>query len=281
MVTTAATIEDVSRRSAPSMSELSPIWRRMLRVTWRLHRGGFLSLLAAYIAIAIAIVVESQPTHAAFASFVANSCVSHPLHPSCSTMSNNFAARTDIFTAFVIALNVLPVVVGVFLGAPLVAREFESGTYRFAFTQTISRSRFLLSALTMCAMFVVAGGVVLGFLIESWAHPLEVVGVESAWLPGIFDSTWFTLPAWSLAGLVLGVSIGTIVKRTVVAMVATFAVVGGLVVLSTADILPYLLPAAHNTASRFWVFQALIGAVLCILAVLVIRIVVNRLRRIR
>ena len=39
--------------------------------------------------------------------------------------------------------NLLPLAVGVFWGAPLLAREVEQGTIRLVFTQSVSRRRWL------------------------------------------------------------------------------------------------------------------------------------------
>ena len=63
-----------------------------------------------------------------------------------------------------IALNtlvlVVPVLIGMFWGAPLIARELETGTFRLAWTQSVSRVRWLLVKLGLVglAAIVVAGG---------------------------------------------------------------------------------------------------------------------------
>src|SRR5439155_7214264 len=46
-----------------------------------------------------------------------------------------------------LGLLAVPGVIGIFWGAPLVAREFENGTYRLAWTQSVSRTRWLAAKL--------------------------------------------------------------------------------------------------------------------------------------
>jgi ABC-2 family transporter protein len=124
---------------------------------------------------------------------------------------------------------VLPVLVGVFVGAPLLSRELETGTYRFAFTQGIGRRRYLLTTLAILAAYVALGAIVLGVVLGGWGHPFEVVGTESRWQAGLFATTWPVLAGWSLVALALGVLCGAVIKKTVTAMGTTAVVVGGLV----------------------------------------------------
>lgn len=210
--------------------------RRLAKVVWLQHRGAFCGMLALYVACAVAILVGEGPTRSMFASYLANHCLTGPIHAACPTISNNFANETVPISAVLFVLEILPVIVGVFVGAPLVSREIESGTYRFAFSQATGRTRYLLAGVAMLGVFVAVGGVVLGLLIAGWAHPFEVVGVsESMWKPGNFVTSWCLLAAWSLLGLAVGTLIGTVVKKTVPAMATALVVVGGLVVASIVE----------------------------------------------
>src|SRR5262249_48023194 len=61
------------------------------------------------------------------------------------------------------ALSSLPLLVGAFIGAPLVARELDQGTYLLAWTQGVPRQRWLLTKLAMltglaCLGFAVLAG---------------------------------------------------------------------------------------------------------------------------
>ena len=43
----------------------------------------------------------------------------------------------------------VPGLIGMFWGAPLVAREFETGTFRLAWTQGVTRTRWLAAKLAI------------------------------------------------------------------------------------------------------------------------------------
>ena len=166
-------------------------WRSMVRAAWLQRRAALLGLLALYVALALALVIGALGTHPTYVRYSGGTVVS--------------GLSTDPFTALVIALNVLPVLVGVFVGAPLLSREFESGTFRFTWTQAIGRRRFVMMTLGLLAGLTTAGSCVLGLLLGWYAHPFETAGLESRWQSGLFDTTAVTLTACRLFALALGV----------------------------------------------------------------------------
>ncbi len=184
-------------------------WRPMARATWLQHRAALITLLAVSIALALAIVAGRLA-----------------IGPSYEP--NTMAASTNSFTALVIAVHVLPVVIGVFAGAPLISRELESGTFRFTWTQGIGRTRYVLTTLALLAAAAAAATCALGVLLGWYAHPFDAAGIQSRWQPGLFDTTPLTLPAWTLAALSIGTFLGTLTGRIVAAIAATGAAAGGL-----------------------------------------------------
>jgi hypothetical protein len=217
---------------SPHRHEHPVPWKAMARVTWLQRRSTLIGLLVVFVACAVAIVVGQAGTHASYASFVANGCVQNRFHVPCGTFENWFADNTDLFSAMVIALRVVPVVIGVFVGAPLLSRELESGTFRFTWTQGVGRSRAVVTTLVLLALFVTVATCVLGLLLNWFAHPFEVIWIESQWQSGLFDTTGPMLVAWTLFALALGTFLGALIGRTVAAMAVTAAIVGGLLVVS-------------------------------------------------
>ena len=207
-------------------------WKAMARVTWLQRRSTLIGLLVVFVACAVAIVVGQAGTHASYASFVANGCVQNSFHTPCGNFENWFSDNTDLFSAMVIALHVAPVVIGVFVGAPLLSRELESGTFRFTWTQGVGRSRAVVTTFVLLAVFVTVATCALGLLLNWFAHPFEIIGIESQWQSGLFDTTGPMLAAWTLFGLALGTFLGSLIGRTVAAMAVTAAIVGGLLVAS-------------------------------------------------
>lgn len=79
-----------------------------------------------------------------YARYIAAGCAAGRTSTACER--NILVNNQVLFPAVVIALRVLPVVIGMFLGAPLIDRELESGTFRFSWTQAAERKRQILDA---------------------------------------------------------------------------------------------------------------------------------------
>jgi ABC-type transport system involved in multi-copper enzyme maturation permease subunit len=126
----------------------------------------------------------------------------------------------------------LPVLIGVFVGAPLISRELESGTYRFTWTQGVGRRRQVVLSIAVFAVVVALGTCLLGLLADSYAHPFEVIGAENHWISRIFEDSPAVLVAWSLFALAAGTLAGALIGRTVAAMAAATAVLGACAVFS-------------------------------------------------
>ena len=63
-----------------------------------------------------------------------------------------------------IGLSVVPPIVGLILGVPVVAREIELRTTDLAWSLSLRRSRWLLTRLLPMLLFALVGFVALGFL---------------------------------------------------------------------------------------------------------------------
>jgi hypothetical protein len=173
----------------------------------------------------------AQP-HATYAAYLSQGCIAHPYAVSCESLA--ISLDVDPFSAMFIVLQVLPVLIGVFVGAPLLARELETGTFRFTWTQAVGRARHVLTTFALLAASVALGTLVLGLLLNWYAHPFDVIGVESQWQSGQFDTTGPMLAAWALSALGVGTLIGAVIGRTVAAMAVASGALSGLLVLAFA-----------------------------------------------
>ncbi|MFD1049633.1 ABC transporter permease subunit, partial [Kibdelosporangium lantanae] len=63
---------------------------------------------------------------------------------------------TQIYTVISLVMTVLPGVIGVFWGAPMVARELEAGTHRLVWNQTVTRTRWLATKLVLGGLVAMA-----------------------------------------------------------------------------------------------------------------------------
>ena len=104
---------------------------------------------------------------------------------------------------------VVPGIIGIFWGAPLVARELETGTFRLAWTQSVTRTRWLAVKLAVVGLASMAVAGLLSLMVTWWASPLDRVNVEPV-LPrpstNATSSRSATPPSPSLLGVTAGVA---------------------------------------------------------------------------
>ncbi|MEU6016424.1 ABC transporter permease subunit [Streptomyces sp. NPDC047515] len=121
-------------------------------------------------------------------------------------------------------LSSLPVVLAVFLGAPLIATDQEHGTAQLVTTQSVSRRRWLTVKLAWCYAAVVLSGAVLSAFFTWWWKPYRSVFSSLWWDGAIFDSTGPVLPALCLFLTAVGVTVGMLLRRVLTSMAVTFLV---------------------------------------------------------
>ena len=186
----------------------------MTWVTWRQHRQEalwalvFTALLAGcvgYVAWQLSVASGNCPR-----MLGSGYCLSgDPL--------GQLAQALAQFNLFTYGLVVLPALAGAFIGAPLVAREIENGTQHLAWTQGVTRLRWLLVKLALVVLPLVAAGAFVGYL--------EVVLLNTQgpqvnrW--DVFDQQAPLVPAATFFALALGVALGAVIRRSVPAMAAT------------------------------------------------------------
>ena len=146
---------------------------------------------------------------------------------SCDSFSRLFENRYGGLLSYTAYLNFLPMLVGIFWGAPLVGRELETGTYRLAWTQSITRRRWLTSKIGVFVLATVAIAAGFSALLSWWFHPfaqLQFGGGYSRIDPSSFGSQGIVPIAYSLFAFALGCAAGVIARRVLPAMAVTLAV---------------------------------------------------------
>ena len=135
-------------------------------------------------------------------------------------------------------LVVVPGVIGVFWGAPLMARELETGTYKLAWTQSVPRKRWLAVKLGLVGLFSVAAAGLLSLMVTWWSSPIDRVNADPF---TVFDQRGIVPFGYAAFAFALGVTAGMLLRRTVPAMIATLVVFAGIRLAVTNWIRPYLL----------------------------------------
>ena len=104
---------------------------------------------------------------------------------------------------------VVPGLIGIFWGAPLVARELESGTFRLAWTQSISRTRWTLCKLGLLGLAGMAVAGLCSVLVTWWASPLDLAVGNGPFAH--FDVRGVVPVAYAAFAFSLGVAAGAII----------------------------------------------------------------------
>jgi hypothetical protein len=189
---------------------------QMMWIAWRRHR---LVVVISAICLGLAIFILVQTSFeltATFQSLGLATCLARHL-----TCDNAYNAFNDFFNnnvvPFMSLLYVLPLLVGMFVGSPLIASEAEQHTHLLIWTQSITRMRWLwmmLSVLVGATLLVFA---VLAAFVTWWSGPVNAV--LGPWRTYDWQGT---VPlAYALFALALGVTVGTLTKRNVAAIALT------------------------------------------------------------
>jgi hypothetical protein len=253
--------------TAPRREDASrPVpWRGMAWVIWRQHRltiGGVIALLAA---ATVLVVVGGIQLHHAWAAVTACRPVgSGPCQQAVGSFFNSNSLGSGIVAAL---LQAVPALIGAFAGAPLLAREFETGTFRYVFTQGIGRVRYSGAKLVWLAVVVTVMAEAFS-AVYSWAYG-PIIGQNgdgfSALAPTFFDLQGVAFAAWTLAAFAIGVFAGVLIRRVLPAMFATLAAWSGLAVATALFFRGHYRPALlttnpniaspANIISRWWTFH--------------------------
>ncbi|MFE7751514.1 ABC transporter permease subunit [Streptomyces sp. NPDC057428] len=119
-------------------------------------------------------------------------------------------------------LGLLPGILAVFFGAPLIAADQEQGTAQLVTTQSVTRRRWLVAKLGWCLLAVLVASVTLSVIFTWWWRPHRSVLGDSWYDASVFDTTGPVLPALALFLTAAGVTIGVLLRRVLASMVATF-----------------------------------------------------------
>jgi hypothetical protein len=249
-------------------ARLRPIpWRRMAGITWRQHRIALAGVAVLLGALAMYLWTAGTSLHHAWAAAAA--C--HPANsPACQSLANAFNASA---TSHVmgdkgpggVLLQVVPALIGAFAGAPVLARELETGTFRYAWTQGVGRRRWALAKLVLLAVVLAAGGAAFGALVSWYYQPEfavsnQALGLhQNSPLATLFSLREVTFPAWTLAAFTTGALAGMLIRRVVPAIAATLAAYAGLAI-ATAGLLRehYLTPLVTsnpNPPGTAWIIS--------------------------
>jgi hypothetical protein len=136
----------------------------------------------------------------------------------CQVLVEAFTNRYGAMLESVSTLGaMLPVVLGVLVGGPLLAREFEQGTHRLAWTQSITRGRWLAARLAMAAGVLVAVAAVAAALLTWWWGRFDQLGISGR---AALERGGLVPVATAMLAFAVASAAGAIIRRAVAALAA-------------------------------------------------------------
>jgi hypothetical protein len=208
-------------------------------VTWRQHRFVMLGALVLLGAFGLLLVVNGIAMHNDYHRLGLDACGTSNTRR-CNVAYEIFNSRYVGIAQFLPrVLLFIPALLGAFVGAPLIARELETGSFRFAWTQGTNRVRWAVAKLVLLGAALAILGVAFSTLFAWWFHPwVRYMGRMQSGQAYELEGTVFT--ARILFGFALGAFVGTVIRRTVPAMAATLALWVGVVVPSVLYLRPLI-----------------------------------------
>ncbi len=167
----------------------------MTWVAWRVQRNQLLAAIAVVAALALWLVASGLATG--------------------HSQTWKYWTDGDIYV-----LYALPGVLGLAIGAPLIASESHLGTDRFAWTQSVTRIRWLTRKLLVGGLVSAGLAALLTLLLEWWTSAVSVSALtQSGGFSGVriqpdaFDVTGLVVVGYAVFAFFLGAALGAIIGR--------------------------------------------------------------------
>ena len=213
----------------------------MTRFAWLQSRTQTLAVAGALAALAVAAAVTGIQLSHLYTSDVAH------CQTGCDFAINQFLNHDNFLQrALDILAQVTPALLGIFWGAPLLARELETGTYRLAWTQSVTRTRWLLIKLGLAGLATVTVAGLLTLTITWWYRALDTLDTNQY---AVFDRRDIAPIGYAVFAFAAGALIGVVIRRTLPAMATTLGVYVFARIAIATWIRPHFLPPLHTTLS--------------------------------
>ncbi|MFC4909764.1 ABC transporter permease [Actinomadura gamaensis] len=212
-------------------------------VTWRQHRFAIGCTAALLAVLAALLVFGGLDARSTFDQLGMDKCASFAPGTRCDRLSIEFNARYQTAHLLLIFLLVLPSAIGAFVGGPLIARELETGTFRFAWTQGAGRTRWLVTKLAVLSLALAVAGAAFGPAFQFWDGPFLRALPTGFGSYLEFEFGGLAFPAQTVLGFAVGVFAGVLARRVIVAIGSSFAATFGVMLLTVFVLRPHYMPA--------------------------------------
>ena len=233
----------------------------MTWLTWRQFRAQAITAAAALAVLAVLLAATGPHLASLYAASGITGCHSG----SCGQLASSFLSLVGtglypvVYMLGIAGIVLAPAVIGIFWGAPLIARELETGTFRLAWTQSITRARWLAVKLALPGLAAMAVTEALSLIQAWWAAPIGQaarLATNSNFPLSMgpfsllaFDAHGITPLGYAAFAFTLGVTTGVLLRRAIPAMAITLVIFAAVQVAMPLWIRPHLFPPDHTTAA--------------------------------
>lgn len=250
----------------------------MIWLTWRQFRAQAASAVAALAAFAVLLAVTRPRMDSLFAASGITGCQGGTCGGRASTFLNDLASATPfggrggslallpdgtdlypiVYALGLMIILITPAIIGMFWGAPLIARELETGTCLLSWNQSVTRNRWLTFKLMLTGLAALAVAEAFCLMQAWWAAPIGramvLGGSVSVFNAGRFSPMNFathgiTPLGYAAFGFALGVTAGVLLRRAVPAMAVTLVIFAAIQVAMPLWVRPHLIPPDRVVAT--------------------------------
>jgi len=183
----------------------------MIWLTWRQFRVQTLVAAGALALLALAFAVTGPQLVHLYDTTVATCRAQHD----CQIAMNALGSKDNLLQDLArLVMLVVPALIGIFWGAPLIARELEAGTQRLAWTQSVTRGRWVAVKLGLVGLASMATAGLLSLMVTWWSSPFDRIGAGRL-DPAIFGERGIAPVGYAAFAFALGVTAGMLIRRTV------------------------------------------------------------------
>jgi ABC-type transport system involved in multi-copper enzyme maturation permease subunit len=239
----------------------------MIWLTWRQFRAQAIIAAAVMAAFAILLAATGPGLASRYAASKITGCHGFGCSTAVSAFLGGLAGLYPLVYVLGIAIIIAaPAIIGIFWGAPLIARELETRTFNLAWTQGITRTQWLAVKLTLTGLAAMAVTEALSLSYSWWANPIsKAIGLgfggpklfgQGQFSSVIFASHGITPVGYAAFAFTVATAAGALTRRALPAMAITLAVFAAVQLAMPLWVRPHLIPASHTTTSIYAADQA-------------------------
>ncbi|HEV2779418.1 MAG TPA: ABC transporter permease [Actinophytocola sp.] len=222
----------------------------MIWLAWRQFCLPGAAVFAGLAALAVVLALTGPGLAREYAAGIAE-CSGQP--DGCADFIRQFLSDYDNAFAIVTGLVlILPPLIGLFWGAPLIARELETGTHRLVWNQSITRTRWLAVKLGLVGLATMAAAALGSLSVTWWASTLDLNGDNDAFprlSSLVFDARGIVPIGYAAFAFALGMAVGMLMRRALPAMAVTLVAFAAIQIAVPSLVRPYLLPPTTATVA--------------------------------